>query len=83
MKHILKFKEFVNESADTNIKLDEATENWSKVHDEIVYDLEQILDRCYKFEDTITVRVKPAELNKAKAAHKKLEEAIRVIINSL
>lgn len=76
---------------DQLVKLDESqlgktfngNVDWPKMHDEIIYDLEQLLDRCFKFEDTISGKVKPAELNKAKKAHKKLEDAIKDIINSL
>jgi hypothetical protein len=57
--------------------------DWPKMHDDIIYDLEQILDRCYKFEDVISGKVKTSELNKAKNAHKKLDDAIKAIINSL
>ena len=84
--YIKPFKEFINESSDSdNIQsdLNEANSNWVKTHATIVYDLEQVLDRCFKFEDDLVGKVTPAELAKAKKAHKKLEDAIRDIINSL
>ena len=78
MNNMKKFSDFIKDN-----QLNEANVDWPKMHDDIIYDLEQILDRCYKFEDVINGKIRPAELNKAKKAHKKLEDAIKDIINSL